>query len=65
MDLERVKESSEIIVVVMGGDGSLSCFLDDIFQDEVIVREVENLTFVPLPYGTGNDLSRTLGWGHL
>jgi len=48
----------------MGGDGSLGCFIDDIVKDEVIELNMKNLVFVPLPYGTGNDLSRSLGWGN-
>ena len=47
----------------MGGDGSLGCFIDDIVKDTFIAENIEHLTFVPLPYGTGNDLSRSLGWG--
>lgn len=47
----------------MGGDGSLGCFIDDIVKETFIAENIEHLTFVPLPYGTGNDLSRSLGWG--
>jgi len=47
----------------MGGDGSLGCFLDSLRSEPHIASQVANLVFVPLPYGTGNDLSRSLGWG--
>jgi len=47
----------------MGGDGMLGCFIDDITKDRMIDENMKNLTFVPLPYGTGNDLSRSIGWG--
>jgi diacylglycerol kinase family enzyme len=57
------RENREIIVVTMGGDGMLGCFLDDITKDEFIAQNMQKLTFVPLPYGTGNDLSRSIGWG--
>jgi diacylglycerol kinase family enzyme len=51
-------------LAIMGGDGSLGCFIDDITQDEVIAKNLMHLILVPLPYGTGNDLSRSLGWTH-
>lgn len=57
-----LEEMSEIIIAVMGGDGSLGCFIDDIVKDEYISKNMRHLIFVPLPYGTGNDLSRSLGW---
>ena len=56
-------ENEEIVVVVMGGDGSLGCFIDDITKDRVIGENLSQLVFVPLPFGTGNDLCRSLGWG--
>ena len=46
----------------MGGDGSLGCFIDDIVKETFIAENIEHLTFVPLPYGTGNDLSRLNRW---
>lgn len=48
----------------MGGDGSLGCFIDDLAQDTYLAANMKHLIFVPLPYGTGNDLSRSLGWTH-
>ena len=56
-------QESEIILAVMGGDGSLGCFIDDITKDPYIADNLGNLTFAPMPFGTGNDLSRSLGWG--
>jgi diacylglycerol kinase family enzyme len=52
----------ELVIVVMGGDGSLGCFLDDLNTDTFIRQYLSLLIFVPLPYGTGNDLCRALGW---
>lgn len=49
----------------MGGDGSLGCFIDDLTKDIFIAENIKNLVLVPLPYGTGNDLSRSLGWSNL
>lgn len=49
--------------MTMGGDGSLGCFIDDISEDQEIAENIGKIVFVPLPYGTGNDLSRSLGWG--
>jgi diacylglycerol kinase family enzyme len=47
----------------MGGDGSIGSMLDKFSKVEVIRQHLDKLIFVPLPYGTGNDLSRALGWG--
>jgi diacylglycerol kinase family enzyme len=47
----------------MGGDGSLGRFMDDITADEIIAQNLNRFAFAPLPYGNGNDISRTTGWG--
>ena len=47
----------------MGGDGSLGSLLDKLTSDPYIVENLSHIRFAPLPYGTGNDLSRALGWG--
>lgn len=46
-------------VIVAGGDGSISSVVDHVQQ----IRRVQwEVAIVPL--GTGNDLSRALGWGY-
>lgn len=57
--LRWVSMSQEIDcrVIIAGGDGTISLALDAISELE---RE---LPVAILPLGTGNDLSRTLGWG--
>lgn len=50
----------EIICVCCGGDGSLMTTLTYAKQAGV---ELNGLICVALPYGTGNDLARTTGWG--
>jgi len=52
-----------IVVAVMGGDGSLAGILDSLLKSELVERNVKTLVFTPLPFGTGNDISRCLGWG--
>ena len=47
----------------MGGDGSLCCFIESMKDHPLIIENLQNLLFVPLPFGTGNDLGRSLGWG--
>lgn len=61
----RNKEPEQTIYVcTMGGDGTLSSLLDRIvIWDEYLKKNLNRLYFVPLPYGTGNDLSNSLGWG--
>ncbi|KAL6060097.1 Diacylglycerol kinase [Balamuthia mandrillaris] len=50
-------------VVACGGDGTVGWVCEAIDQQRF--QEKYNCTpcIVPLPLGTGNDLSRTLGWG--
>jgi diacylglycerol kinase family enzyme len=50
-------------VTLLGGDGSLGCFIEAIKGSHTISNNLESLTFVTLPYGTGNDLCRAMGWG--
>ena len=47
-------------MVTAGGDGSLVGILMAAKENGV---RIENILVCPLPYGTGNDLSRTLHWG--
>jgi diacylglycerol kinase family enzyme len=47
-------------VVICGGDGTISLLLEDMRQKRI---EINDLDFVMLPYGTGNDLAQQTGWG--
>ena len=44
-----------ITIVICGGDGTISLLLEDLRRTEI---EINNLDFVMLPYGTGNDLAQ-------
>lgn len=44
----------------MGGDGVMTNFLPDLLKESI---EISKLSFVSLPFGSGNDMSRVTGWG--
>lgn len=46
----------------MGGDGCLGVFIQHALSEPTIQSNLSSILFVPLPYGTGNDISRSLGW---
>ena len=54
------KHSVKLIMTVAGGDGTLMFLAKDAID---MGCKIDDLTFCILPYGTGNDLSQTLGWG--
>lgn len=47
-------------VIIGGGDGTVAQMLEKLQKDHV---DLSRCFFGVLPLGTGNDLSRTLGWG--
>jgi len=47
-------------VIIGGGDGSFSKILDQFIKSNI---DIQSCLFGILPLGTGNDLSRQLGWG--
>lgn len=57
-DIKIFKGISRLKVVVGGGDGTVSSISS-------VVRDLlgETVPVIPLPLGTGNDLSRAMGWG--
>ncbi|CDW73512.1 diacylglycerol [Stylonychia lemnae] len=52
-----------IIMVTAGGDGSLIGIVMKAQEDKKNKVDFDKLLCCPLPYGTGNDLSRILKWG--
>ena len=50
----------KLILVTAGGDGSLMSLIMKLKAAKV---DISRLVCCPLPYGTGNDLSRVTGWG--
>jgi diacylglycerol kinase family enzyme len=48
----------------MGGDGTLAGLVKSILiQSPLVEANLHMFAFAPLPFGTGNDLSRSTGWG--
>ena len=60
--VQKVQEvtGKRIIIVTCGGDGMIPITLRQ-FDDSGI--DVNQISFMPLPYGSGNDLARILNWG--
>jgi diacylglycerol kinase (ATP) len=52
------KNIKNLKVIVGGGDGTMGGLIDPIYA---LVGK--NITLIPMPLGTGNDLCRALGWG--
>ena len=57
---EAANSTAEVRVLVAGGDGSLIWLLQDLVHAGV---PLDRVVISPLPFGTGNDLAATLGWG--
>jgi diacylglycerol kinase (ATP) len=48
----------------MGGDGTLAGVVKTLIDKSAkILNNLHMFAFAPLPFGTGNDLSRSTGWG--
>jgi diacylglycerol kinase (ATP) len=56
--LEYFKGLKDLKVIVGGGDGTMGGLVDPIY--EIVGKDI---TLIPMPLGTGNDLCRALGWG--
>jgi len=56
---ERRGEHDELRVLACGGDGTFSWVAGAIAK-----LELERVVLLPVALGSGNDMSRALGWGH-
>ena len=57
------QSDEEIIFAICGGDGSLARCISDLKKEPYINKNMQRITFTLLPYGTGNDLAQSFGWG--
>ena len=68
-DLQKYQH--QIVVCVVGGDGSqnwAASIIDKAIQLKLLTLEMKHVPFptiIPFSMGSGNDLSRSLGWGHI
>ena len=58
--LNALRDHEHLYVVICGGDGTVSTIISDI---ERLLPSIERIVFVPMPIGTGNDLSQALNFG--
>lgn len=56
--LAHFRGIKNLMVIVAGGDGTMGGLVDPVYS--YLGKDV---TLIPMPLGTGNDLSRALGWG--
>lgn len=58
--LDLFLEVKNLQVVIAGGDGTIASISDHIIEKKPKDNEIK---IIPMPLGTGNDMSRTCGWG--
>lgn len=58
LDQRASDASFEVRVIVAGGDGTFSWVADAVEK-----RNLSNVRLIVIPLGSGNDMSRALGWG--
>lgn len=63
--VEKVKKhlidnKGTLNIVICGGDGTFSRISDDLRHN---ITDIKRVVFIPMPIGTGNDLSRSLNLG--
>lgn len=54
------KESQNVNVIICGGDGTVLWVVSEVLNYGINAGEIQ---FGIIPIGTGNDFSRSLGWG--
>jgi len=57
---EQNKGNRNVRVVVGGGDGTVLWAVEEMLKAGI---DFNNLALGVIPFGTGNDFSRVLGWG--
>lgn len=58
LDERAMDPAYEVRVIVAGGDGTFSWVADAVEK-----RNLSNVRLIVIPLGSGNDMSRALGWG--
>lgn len=58
--LELTKKSKNVNVIICGGDGTILWVVSSVINFGIDPNDV---CFGVIPIGTGNDFSRSLGWG--
>ena len=58
-----VTQQNQLMVVIMGGDGSLGQTIRELRKTASIDEHINKITFCLLPFGTGNDTGQVFGWG--
>ena len=53
------------VITIMGGDGSLATTINFFRTSKIVDHALQKgkLSFVMLPFGTGNDGAQVFGWG--
>jgi diacylglycerol kinase family enzyme len=63
MFTHEVTQQNQLMVVIMGGDGSLGQTIRELRKTAIIDEHINKITFCLLPFGTGNDTGQVFGWG--
>ena len=50
-----VNNQNQLIIAIMGGDGSLGTIIKELRKSEAIEKNINKFNFCALPFGTGND----------